>query len=185
IVSAIQGAPPAADSAGSIAIQTPSGAAASYVAGGRTTTPAPGGGTYGTFAFATSLEHGAATEAWVYGLKQDGLLRSNLGLTPVPGFFAEAQPSDIPTPLILFVDVFDADAGTMAGTLGPLNLGARSLGWTQVNSILGVFGLRNGYARIRRTLGGANFLAYGVVNDGAVPGQGTGDGSYVAMTASP
>ena len=184
IVSAIEGAPPAADSAGSIAIQTPSGAAASYVAGGRTTTPAPGGGTYGTFAFAAPLERGAATETWVYGLKQDGLSRSNLGLTPMPAFFAEAQPSDNPTPLILFVDVFDADAGTMAGTLGPLNLGARSLGWTQVNSILGVFGLRNGYARIRRTSGNPNFLAYGVVNDGAVPGQGTGDGSYLAMTSA-
>ena len=25
------------------------------------------------------------------------------------------------------------------------------------------------------------FLVYGVVNDGAVPGLGTGDGSYLAM----
>ena len=185
IVAAIQGAPPAADSAGSIGIQTPSLASASYVAGGRTTTPAPGGGTYGTFAFANSFGRGAATEAWVYGLKQDGFSRSNLGLAAVPTSLDQAQPADAPDPLLLFVDVFDADAGTMAGTLGPLNLGARNLGWTQVNSILGVFGLRNGYVRIRRTSGYANFLVYGVVNDGAVPGQGTGDGSFISMDTPP
>jgi hypothetical protein len=187
IVAAIQGAPPAADSAGSIAIETPSGAAASYVAGARTTTPAPGGGTYGTFAFATSFDRGAATEAWVYGLKQDGLSRSNLGLTWVPTNFRGGPAGQGPA-LVLFVDVFDADAGTLAGTLGPLNFsnsGFGDLGWKQVNSILGVFGLRNGYVRIRRISGNPNFLVYGVVNDGAVPGQGTGDGSYLAMATSP
>ena len=185
ILSWIEGTPPTADSAGSIAIETPSGAAASYVAGARTTTSAPGGGSFGTFAFAVPFDRGAATEAWIYGLKQDGLSRSNLGLTPVPSFFSQPQPSDNPPPLLLFVDVFDADTATMAGTLGPFNLFARGLFWTQVNSILGTFGVRNGYARIRRTSGNPNFLAYGVVNDGAVPGQGTGDGSYVAMTTSP
>ncbi|HEX7615192.1 MAG TPA: PQQ-dependent sugar dehydrogenase [Thermoanaerobaculia bacterium] len=180
VVSAIVG-PPGGDAGGSVAIQTPSGAAASYVAGGRTTTPAPGGGSFGTFAFAVPFERGAATEAWVYGLKQDGLSRSNLGLTEVPQFFG-AGPSDGQDPLILFVDVFDADAGTMAGTLGPFNLGYRNLAWKQVNSILNSFGVRNGFLRVHRTSGFANFLVYGVVNDGAVPGQGTGDGSTLGMT---
>ena len=183
IVSAIEGAPPAADAAGSIAIQTPSGAAASYVAGGRTTIPAPGGGSFGTFAFAVPFERGAATEAWVFGLKQDGLSRSNLGITEVPTFFG-AGPANVEPSLVLFVDVFNADTGTMAGTLGPFDLGYRSLAWTQVNSILGGFGVKNGYVRIRRTSGFANFLVYGVVNDGAVPGQGTGDGSYLGMASA-
>jgi hypothetical protein len=181
IMAAILGAPPAVDSAGSIAIQTPSGASVSYVAGGRTTTPAPGGGSYGTFTFATPLDRGAATEAWVYGLKQDGLTRSNVGLVEVPTFWG-AGPSDGEPSLILTVDVFDADSGSLAGTLGPFKLGFRNLAWKQLNSVLGVFGVRNGYARIRRTSGFANFLVYGVVNDGAVPGQGTGDGSFIAMT---
>ncbi len=182
VVTAI-GGQPAGDAAGSIAIQTPSGAAASYVAGGRTTTPAPGGGSFGTFSFAVPFERGAATEAWVYGLKQDGLSRSNLGITEVPTFFG-AGPSNIEPSLVLFLDVFNADTGTMAGTLGPFNLGYRSLAWKQLNSILGSFGVRNGFLRMRRTSGFANFLVYGIVNDGAVPGQGTGDGSTLGMVPS-
>ena len=48
-------------------------------------------------------------------------------------------------------------------------------GGADFDSILSGVGVRNGYVWV-----GANgpFLAYGVVNDGAVPGQGTGDGSY-------
>ena len=101
----------------------------------------------------------------------------------MPTFFG-AGPANVEPSLVLFVDVFNADTGTMAGTLGPFDLGYRSLAWTQVNSILGGFGVKNGYVRIRRTSGFANFLVYGVVNDGAVPGQGTGDGSYLGLASA-
>jgi hypothetical protein len=35
--------------------------------------------------------------------------------------------------------------------------------------------------KVSRVAGSASFLAYGVVNDGANPGDGTGDGSFLAM----
>ena len=38
-----------------------------------------------------------------------------------------------------------------------------------------------GSVRVRRTSGTAPWIAYGVVNDGAAPGERTGDGAYVAM----
>jgi hypothetical protein len=35
--------------------------------------------------------------------------------------------------------------------------------------------------KLTRTAGIAPWIAYGVVNDGAAPGQRTSDGAYVAM----
>jgi hypothetical protein len=35
--------------------------------------------------------------------------------------------------------------------------------------------------RVRRTAGAAYWIAYAVVNDGAGPGQRTGDGAFVPM----
>jgi hypothetical protein len=80
------------------------------------------------------------------------------------------------------VDFFDGDSGLFRGTtVVPLQLRGD---WQQVNSALSSFGIRNGYVRIRAPAGNNQpFLVYGVVNDGAVPGQGTGDGSYLAMTS--
>ena len=52
----------------------------------------------------------------------------------------------------------------------------------QFDSILAAFGVHTGYVRVRRTSGVRRpFFAYGVVNDGAVRGAGTGDGSYLPM----
>ena len=39
-----------------------------------------------------------------------------------------------------------------------------------MNAILKTFGLANGYVRVTRTAGTAPWVAYGVVNDGAIPG---------------
>jgi hypothetical protein len=80
------------------------------------------------------------------------------------------------------VDLFDGDSGSFKGTtVVPLQLRGD---WQQVNAVLSSFGIRNGYVRVRAPAGAFQpFLVYGVVNDGAAPGQGTGDGSYLAMTA--
>ena len=45
------------------------------------------------------------------------------------------------------------------------------------------FGVANGYVHVVKLTGNDRFLAYGVVNDGSAPGQGTSDGSYVAGQA--
>ena len=150
-----------------------------FHASARTSSAAPvAGGTYGVAYPSLLPGEGALSEAWVLGLKQNGLTRSNLAVgvadPPIAG------PSGVVPPLILSLDVFDGESGVLAGTITASPI----FGWTQVNSVLSSFGLRNGFIRVRATSGFRPFFAYGVVNDGAVPGQGTGDGSYLAMTSA-
>ena len=63
-----------------------------------------------------------------------------------------------------------------AVTIGPY-------GWTQVGSVLKVLGSplteARGYVSVPANLPPARFLAYGVTNDGAVPGGGTDDGAII------
>ena len=158
------------------------GGAAAFHASARTFSTAPGGGTFGVAYPAIPPSAAALSETWVYGLKQDGLSRSNLALAVVNP--PSAFPSDdVPPPSPMTVDFFDGDSGLFKGTtIVPLQLRGD---WQQVNSVLSSFGIRNGYVRVRTPAGVSQpFLSYGVVNDGAVPGQGTGDGSYLGM-ASP
>ena len=56
--------------------------------------------------------------------------------------------------------------------------------WTQLNGFLSKWKVENGYVRVERVDGTAPFLAYAVVNDGGVPGKGTGDGSFVEMSTN-
>ncbi|HMM36978.1 MAG TPA: hypothetical protein PKA62_19915, partial [Thermoanaerobaculia bacterium] len=53
--------------------------------------------------------------------------------------------------------------------------------WMQINGALSKWKVAQGYVKVERIGGTAPFLAYAVVNDGGVPGAGTGDGSYVEM----
>jgi hypothetical protein len=168
--------------AGPLEILSSNGGAASFHASAHTFSSAAGGGTFGVAYRGITVAEGALSEAWILGLKQDGLARSNLAFGNVApsGAFAGTPPT-----LTLSVDFFDGDTGVLAGSR-PVSLVAASLDWLQLNSALSSFGVRNGYARVRAPSGNPwPFLVYGVVNDGAGPGQGTGDGSYLAMTASP
>ena len=124
------------------------------------------------------------SEAWVYALKQDGLDRSNLALATVepPSSFPSGAT---PPPSTFSIDFFDGDSGVLRGT-STVSLQLQGPDWRQVNSALASSGIRNGYVRVRAPAGNYQpFFVYGVVNDGAAPGQGTGDGTYVAMTGSP
>ena len=157
-----------------------SNGAAQFHAAARTSSAAEGGGTFGVSYSGIARGEAALSETWVYGLKQDGLSRSNLALSVVepPGAF----PADIPSPSPVNVDFFDGDSGLFRGTtVVPLQLRGD---WKQLNAALSSFGIRNGYVRVRAPAGNYQpFLAYGVVNDGAAPGQGTGDGSYLGMSS--
>ncbi|MFI5120777.1 MAG: choice-of-anchor Q domain-containing protein [Thermoanaerobaculia bacterium] len=149
----------------------PSGAApASGYVGARTASPAPTGGGYGLFYPGVPAVGEAQEEAWVYGLVQDAASRSNLAIL-------NAGPDA--TEITVRVDVFATNFGVLVGG-STVTLPAG--GWSQINTILAPFSLSEGYVRIRRTSGTNRFIAYGVVNDGATPGRGTSDGSYVAMT---
>ena len=155
------------------------GGAAAFHASARTFSAAPGGGTFGVAYSALTPADRALSEAWVYGLKQDGLTRSNLALAndnpPVSGSPPTAQPVE------LSVEFFDGQTGLSAGTQA-VSLDLLYPRWVQLNSPLAAVGIRSGYVRVRAPAGNSMpFMAYGIVNDGAVPGAGTGDGSYLSM----
>jgi len=140
------------------------GGAAAFHASARTFSFATGGGTFGV-AYAAAPAGAAAYAACIYGLKQDGLTRSNVAIVPLGS-----------APLQVMWGIEDGDTGRAASVEGVL---ATITGWTQFNSVLSEVGVRNGFFCLGAS---APFFAYGVVNDGAVPGAGTGDGSYVPMT---
>lgn len=163
----------AATYAGSLLVEfRMGGASSSGFAGARTAAPAPAGGAYGLFSSATGSSWAATSEAWVYGLKQDSKSRSNLALSTWPG------PGGAAT---FRADVFDGATGLLAGSTEVLSVAPGA--WTQIDGILGRFGLSNGYVHLVRLSGASPFVAYGVVNDGESPGSGgTNDGSFVTMS---
>ena len=148
------------------------------VAQARTSNPNPDtsvGGSYGLSYPAVEASARAKGEAWVYALRQDADVRSNLAI-------ADARAGD-PATVTYVVDVFDADTGSAT----PVQTLTRPLAggqWTQISGILSGAGISHGYVRIRPDSGTSDFVAYGVVNDGASPGTGTSDGSYVPMVVT-
>ena len=58
-----------------------------------------------------------------------------------------------------------------------------SQGWVQIGNILDQYapGTTSAYAHITRITGKNPFIAYAVINDGAQPGERTGDGAFVSM----
>ena len=151
---------------------------AGAVAQARTSNPNPDtsvGGSYGLSYPAVAASARAKGEAWVYGLRQDADVRSNLAI-------ADARAGSSAT-VNYVVDVFDADTGsaTPIQTLTRLLTGGH---WTQINGILSGAGIAHGYVRIRPDSGTSDFIAYGVVNDGPTTGSRTSDGSYVPMVVT-
>jgi hypothetical protein len=53
--------------------------------------------------------------------------------------------------------------------------------WLQIGTVLSQAnpGTANAYARVTRTTGSSGFVAYAVLNDGAGPGQRSGDGAFL------
>jgi hypothetical protein len=150
------------------------GARSSGFAGARTAAPVggTGPGEYGLFYAGTGPSFAGVWEAWVYGLRQDASSRSNLAVSNL---------GDAGDSVAFRVDVYDGTTGLLAGSTTPAPLSPG--GWTQLNAVLQPFGVANGYAHVVKLSGNSRFLVYGVVNDGAAPGQGTSDGSYVAGQA--
>ena len=139
-------------------------------AGGRAKSPGPAGGSYGVYYSGLGSAQAAASEAWVYGLKQDGESRTNVAV-------AHAEPGG--APIVLQAQVFDGETGASVGGTGNVTL--KTGQWFQWNQLLSSFGLRQGYVRVFRVSGASRFLAYAVVNDGGTSRPGTNDGSYVPM----
>jgi hypothetical protein len=78
------------------------------------------------------------------------------------------------------IDLYDGATGNLVKSLDPIVLKAH--GWIQIGTILTNTGIQQGYARVRRTSGNNPFITYAVINDGAGPGQRTGDGAYIGSS---
>jgi hypothetical protein len=148
-----------------------SGALSSGFAGARVSSAAPGGGEYGVFYPAFGVSGSAASEAWVFGLQQTPSTRSNLAVTNV---------GNVGGSITFHLEVYDGNAGQLAGTSADTTLGPRA--WLQLDDVLQGYGVSNGFVRVVVTVGTDHFIAYGVVNDGATPTSGgTNDGSFLAF----
>jgi len=141
-------------------------------AGARTAAAAPSGGQFGLFTPGLAPGEEAVTEAYLYGLRADATNRTNVAVVNA------GAPGDGSVTLELVA--YDGDAGGAAkGDPEVVTLAEGA--WRQFDGFLSARGVANGWVRVRRTAGSAPWIAYGVVNDGAGPGQRTGDGAYVAM----
>lgn len=129
----------------------------------------PEKGAYGVAYAAVPYDASSTGVLLVNGLVQDGASRSNLALVNTG--------EKASTPVILRLELFDAATGTLAGESTEM-LGARQ--FRQLDALLsGYPGVTSAWVRVSRLTGTNPFLAYGVINDGSSPGQGSGDGAFV------
>ena len=144
------------------------------VAGARTSSPARTlAGYYGVSYPGVASTAAATSQAWVFGLRQDALVRANV---------AVAAPADATGPVTLGLEVYDGETGRRAGVSEDVTLAPG--GWKQLENLLPRFGVRQGYVRVVRRSSSGSFVAYGVVNDGPYPdsASGTDDGTYLPFT---
>ncbi|HYN40700.1 MAG TPA: hypothetical protein VE129_02910, partial [Thermoanaerobaculia bacterium] len=166
----------AASYAGRLRVSGPAGMTGFHAAA-RVFSLSPGGGAYGVFLPGVPAGDEATTEGVVTSLRAEADLRSNLA-------FVHAGSAGS-GPVTLELQLFDGEAGgSPAGS--PTTLRLDEFAWLQLSDPLRPLGVRSGWARVRRTAGSAPWIAYGVLNDGGIPGQRTGDGAYVpALRSSP
>ncbi len=165
--------PPKRDYAGTLAVTfSAGGESAAGWAGARTATAGEGAGKYGLFCPAQAPS-ASTSVVWLFGLRQNADARTNLAL---------ANAAANRGPVTLRYAVFDGASGAKVATSEPIPLSPGA--WMQLNGFLSKWKVENGYVRVERVDGTAPFLAYAVVNDGGIPGKGTGDGSFVEMSTN-
>lgn len=143
--------------------------------GARTSNPG-GGGRYGLFYAARPFGTAVTTEAWLYGLQQNAENRTNLALIST----GEVDSN----PITLRIEIFSGVNGSkVAAVEGDPTTTLARRGFKQIGTILNQYaaGVSQAYARVTRTSGQNGFIVYAVVNDGANPGERSGDGAFVAL----
>jgi hypothetical protein len=158
--------PASGDVGGALLVQAPAGTpASSLAAGARTFTNAASGGTFGLFYPGLTLGESATALAYVNGLQQNDVQRSNL---------AVVNRGDAGDTITLRVTYYGADGAALANpdtaTLAPGE-------WRQFNGPLASRGATAGFAKVGRLSGSSRWAAYGVLND-----QHNSDGSYIPMS---
>ena len=136
------------------------------VMGARTGSPDTRGGQYSLFY--NGVPYGSATNesAWIYGLQQNEENRSNLALVNT----GELDGSDSTFEIDIYDGEGDSEPRTRSVTLPPRR-------WHQLNGILG--DRRQGYVEVRKVAGNNPFITFGVINDGGMRGQRSGDGAFL------
>ena len=136
------------------------------VIGARTGSPDGRGGQYSLFYNGVPYGSASVESAWVYGLQQNVENRSNLALVNTGEIDGSSSTFEI--------SIYDG-SGESAPRTRSVTLGPRQ--WTQQNGILGR--ISQGYVQVRKVSGSNPFITYGVVNDGARPGERSGDGAFL------
>jgi len=162
--------PPGPVIAGAVFATVETGDMSGIVIAARTGSPG-GGGQFGVFYHAVPYGAASVGSAWIHGLQQNSENRSNLALVNTGEVDGSASDFSI--------DIHDGDTGQIVRTVSGLTVPAR--GWRQVNRILAQYapGTRQGYVQVRQTSGNNPFIAYGIINDGAAPGQRSSDGAFL------
>jgi hypothetical protein len=171
----VAGIPPAGTHiAGALFATSSSGDISGIVLGARTSAAGGSvGGRFGVFYTAVPYGQASTTSAWVFGLQQNSENRTNLAIVNT----GETDANDD----TFVIDLYDGATGNLVKTMDPITLKAQA--WTQIGSILtNAPGVTQGYAHVRRTTGNNPFITYAVINDGAGPGQRTGDGAYIGSS---
>ncbi len=140
----------------------------------RTLTRGEGGGRYGVSYAAIPNGASALPSVWIHGLQQNPENRSNLGLLNTGETDASSNTFRI--------ELYDGESGQKVATVEGLQVPPKRL--LQIGSLFEKYApaTRQGYLRISRIAGSNPFIAYSVINDGASPGQRTGDGAYLSSS---
>lgn len=165
----------AASYAGSLGLSVSGVASHEVFAAARTASLSPAGGQFGLFTPAIREGAAATSRALLLGLRDDETTRSNVAAVNAG---PEAAGS-----VTISLQAYDAEAGGIPrGDPEALTLAPGE--WRQLGRFLRSRGVRNGWVTIDRAAGTAPWLAYGVINDGAFPGERTGDGAYLPMVVT-
>jgi len=156
---------------GALFLTSPGGDVAGIYATARTSTRGEGGGQYGVSYAAIPYGASVLPSVWIHGLQQNAENRSNLGLLNT----GETDGSSN----TFRIELYDGESGQKVATVEGLQVAPRRL--LQIGSLFERYApaTRQGYLGVSRIIGTNPFIAYSVINDGASPGQRTGDGAFL------
>lgn len=144
-----------------------------FALGGRTLNAAPGGGRYGVFTAAQPWKSGPLFGTVLYALRQDGENRTNVAVVNMGDLAANSVQMNY--------TIYDGDTGMKVTTVTD-TVSVPPGGFHQINSFLTKYapGVKQGWVFASAT-GYNGIVVYAVVDDGAQPGQRSGDGAVVPM----